>query len=145
MHGKIVRFIFIETRFKSKFIIFLAIIILSLFEIAAIGTFNGKIAEGEARKELIVYIPEMERFLYPGANRPTMITQQSAQPVKINNELFALKGIKELEGRPLALINNDVYQEGDMIKDYRISKITIDSVLLKNIKTGEMKIMRLGF
>ena len=142
MHGKRYRFIFIETQFKPKFIVFLAVIIFSLFEMAALFVLNGKITEGETRKALIVSIPEMERFLYPGSNRLTMITKQTAEPIKIGNELYFLKGIRELEGKPSALINNDVYQEGDMIKDYRVTKITVNSVLFKNIKTNEMRILR---
>lgn len=145
MHGKIYRFIFIETRFRSQFMIFLAIIIFSLFEIAALFALNGKISEGEARKALIVRIPEMEQFLYPGAGRPIIITKQVTEPIKIGNELYLLKGIRELEGKPSALINDDVYQEGDVIKGYRITKITVNSVLFKNIKTNEMKILRFGY
>jgi hypothetical protein len=145
MHGKIYRFIFIETRFKPKFIIFLGLIIVSFFQIATIVVLNERIAEGESRKELIVNIPEMESFLYPSANRRTMINPQPAQPVELAGESCVLKGINESAGKPSALINNDVYQEGDTLKGYRVSKITVDSVLLKNIKTGEMKIIRLGF
>jgi len=144
MHGKIYRFIFIETQFKSQFVTFLAIILFSFLEIAAICVLDGKITEGKARKALIVHIPEMESVLYPGANRPTMITKQAVEPIKIGNELYFLKGIRELEGKPSALINDDVYQEGDRIKDYRIAKITVNSVLFKNVKTDEMKILRFG-
>ncbi|MCK5346634.1 MAG: hypothetical protein KAR20_24660, partial [Candidatus Heimdallarchaeota archaeon] len=122
MHGKIYRFIFIETRFKLQFIAFLAIILVSLVEISTIYVLNRNIAEGEVRKALIVCIAEMESILYPGSNPSTMITKQTIEPVKIGNEFYSLKGVRELEGRPSALINDDVYQQDELIKDYLITK-----------------------
>ncbi len=146
MHGKIYRFILIETVFRSRFAIFLAIIIFSLFQIVAISVINKNIEGGEMRKALIINVPEMEGILYPGGlGRETALSIKPADPIKINGKLYALKGIRELEGGLSALINEDVYQVDDVIQDYRIAKITPDTVLFKHIKTGGMKILRFGF
>ncbi|MCK5180464.1 MAG: hypothetical protein KAR32_13120 [Candidatus Omnitrophica bacterium] len=145
MHGKIYRFIFVESRFEALFMAFFAIVIFSGLEIAAVFVLNTQIKEGEVLKTLIVRIPEMESILYPKARqRPTMIANQAPEPVRIGNNVYILNGIQELNNKPTALINDDVYQEGDLIENYSISKITINSVLLKDLKTDEMKILRLG-
>ncbi|MBN1869270.1 MAG: hypothetical protein JW847_01665 [Candidatus Omnitrophica bacterium] len=144
MHGKIYRYIFIETRAKIYFLAMLGVIIVSIVEAVTICVVNEKIKEGIARKELIVQIPEMEQVLYPTARRPTMITTQAVEPVKIGKSMYILKGIRALDGKLSALINDDVYQEDDIIENHRITKITVDSVLFKDIATNEMKILRLG-
>lgn len=145
MHGKIYRFIFVESRFEALFMAFFTIVIFSGLQIAAVFVLNAQIKEGEVLKTLIVRIPEMESILYPKARRrPTMIANQAPEPVRIGNNVYILNGIQELNNKPTALINDDVYQEGDPIENYHISKITINSVLLKDLKTGEMRILRLG-
>lgn len=144
MHGKMYRFIFIEMRFKAYFFGLLAIVIFSVVEIGAIGFVNAKIAEGNARKELIVRIPEMESVLYPGTIRQTMIKETKAEPITIGGTLYILKGTQNVDGKLFALINNDVYQEGDTVNGYEITRITVASVLFKHQTTDEMKILRLG-
>jgi hypothetical protein len=145
MREKIYRFIFIETQFRPRFFIFLIIAAVALLQIVALVVVHQKIEEGETRKALIVQAPEMESILYPGGGKEMVIGSRPAEPIKIDGKLYALKGVNELDGKLLALINEDVYQEGDTIQDYRIAKITRDSVLFKHIKTGELRILRFGF
>ncbi len=145
MRGKIYRFIFVESRFEALFMTFFAIVLFSGLEIAAVFVLNGGLREAEIRRKLIMRVPEMESVLYPKARRqPTMISNQAPIPVQISGNSYLLKGIQELNNRPAALINNDVYQEGDVIENYIISKIAVNSVLLKQIESGEMKFLRLG-
>ncbi len=145
LREKLYRFIFVETQFRPRFFVFLVVAVVALIQIVVLAFTRGMIAEGEARQALIVRIPEMESVLYPGGSREMVIGSRPAQPIKIDGKNYDLKGIKELDGKLSALINEDVYQEGDAIKDYRIAKITPDSVLFKHVKTGELKIMRFGF
>ena len=144
MRGKIYRFIFVESRFEPLFMAFFAIVLFSGLQIATVFGLNGQIKEGEIRKALVTRVSEMESILYPKATRPTMISNRAPEPVRIGKKVYVLKGIKEHNNRPAVLINDDVYQEGDLIEHYSIIKITVNSVLLKSIKNGEMKILRLG-
>lgn len=145
IHGKVYRFIFVETLFRSRFFIFLVITAVALLEIIALMIINKKINEGEVRKALIGQVSEMESILYPGGSQRSMINTRPAEPIKISGKLYALKGVNQLDGKLSALINEDVYQEGDTINDYRIAKITADSVLFKHIKTDELKVLRFGY
>ena len=141
---KIHRYIFIETRAKYHIAIILALVLMAVAELVTMALINGKIREGEEHKALIVRIPEMESVLYPKASRPTLITKEIVEPIKIGNTMYVLKGTQELNGQLSALINDDVYQVGDIIQGYRITKINTDSVLFKNDATNDMKILRMG-
>ena len=144
MHGKVYRFLFIESLRRSQCIIFLFIFVLIAAEAIALAVLKNKIAQGQTRKALIVRIPEMEDVLYPGGGARIMISQRPVEPIKIGGKSYFLKGVRELDGKPTALINEAVYQVGDMIAQYRVTKITQDSVLFKHIKTGELQILRFG-
>ena len=145
MRGKVYRYILIETSFRSRFFIFLIIAAVAVLEVVALTIIDRRIDEGETRQAMIVQVPEMESILYPGGSKRITIGTRPAEPIKIGRTLYVLKGIKQLGGKPSALINEDVYYVGDTIQDYRVAKITNDSVLFKNVKTGELKILRFGF
>lgn len=144
MRGKLHRFIFVESRFEPTFMIFFILVLISGLQIAGVYYLNGRIKEAESRRTLIELTPMMETVLYPKWSRPAITDSAFSETLEINNASYTLNGIQQLNGRPAALINSDIYQEGDHIAGYRIAKITVNSVLLKHIQSGEMKLLRLG-
>ena len=145
MHEKIYRFLFIETLFKSRFMILAGMMLLMIIEGVTLTTLDAKISESQVRKALADRTMEMEQILYPGTGRTILIDAQSAEPIKIDGKLYTLKGIRKLEDKLSALINEDVYQEGDMIGNYQITRITVNSVLFKSTVTNELRILRFGY
>jgi hypothetical protein len=143
-HGKVYRYIFIENHPRFHVLITMAIGLVAVLEMITLSYIREKIQEGEERKALIVQIPEMESILYPNANRPTLISKEIMEPLTLGKKKYSLKGVQELNGKLSALINEDVYQVGDVLEGYRITRIMVDSVLFKKDSTNDIKMLRLG-
>lgn len=52
-----------------------------------------------------------------------------------------VEGVMQMENKILALIDGDVFEEGQQVRQKTISKITLDSVTLTDIKTGATEIL----
>jgi hypothetical protein len=76
-------------------------------------------------KELVKNLPP------PNANNIPMTNQIKLQSIFIS------------KSESFVIINNTILKEGQQIQDYRIVKIFEDKVEIKNVKTGEIKWLKL--
>lgn len=57
---------------------------------------------------------------------------------------IVLTGTTMMGSRTVALINNRIFEQGEIVHDQEIINITIDSVELKNTNTGKIKTLQVG-
>ena len=79
-------------------------------------------------------------------NRQTAIPQTSpwfekVSRLKTQNHSLQLSGILTMNNRRVALINNEIYEQGEMIKNMQIKEIAADHVVL--LKDGQTSILKL--
>ena len=89
---------------------------------------ESHVKQVQVKKELVKNIKEMEaRIKQKTGNAPGTKAADG----------YHLQGTVVQSGIPQALINGNVYSQGDMIDDYTIVEITANSALLKNKNTNE--------
>jgi|GEM_PF-6937268 len=64
-------------------------------------------------------------------------------PPNANTDQIKLQSIFISKSESFVIINNNILKEGQQIQDYKIVKIFEDKVKLRNIKTGEIKWLKL--
>ena len=55
----------------------------------------------------------------------------------VNPTTLKIEGVLYQHEKPLALIDNDIYQEGDTVGNYKLIKISLTSLVFLNLRTNE--------
>ncbi len=66
----------------------------------------------------------------PVAAPPVAPATAVIRPIRPNKNAMTLNGIMKIENKWMALINDEIYEEGDYIKNKRIDKISSEGVTL---------------
>ena len=66
-----------------------------------------------------------------------------APELKNTNDGYILEGIIYNPSKPFAIINGKMFEAGGRIGDFEVAEITPDTVLLKNLKDGTSRTIRL--
>ena len=110
---------FQEAEIKTKVIAIIVLLIIIVVEISVIHNRN--------------------RFLVELLNKPKEVVKEVPAPRMLVKEELILQGTTARGGIPYALINDEIYTEGDMLEGYKIIEITMESTILKNVRTNELK------
>jgi len=124
LENKYTRFFLLEPHFKKRLIWLCLLVVFIGLEVYA-GRFLSR--RQEQLKERKVFVEKMARL-----EKEFLAGKKREARRQDRGEDFLLQGISEQQGVPLALINDDIYNEGDMIHDYRVSQIEPNAVVLKN-------------
>jgi hypothetical protein len=89
------------------------------------------------KKEMILRIPEMEKIQRLRMEAVEKKAQEKQKPL-------TLEGVFSDKGMRYALINGDIYKEGDALTGYRITNIQGASVVLENTLTKESITLQLN-
>lgn len=78
-----------------------------------------------------------KRNVPPAAAQPAPVAAPAAapqtaviRPIRPNKNAMTLNGIMQIENKWMALINDEIYEEGDYIKNKKIDKISSEGVTL---------------
>lgn len=108
-----------------------------LFWMKAVAAIAGFLVLGAA---LYFFLPKFSqttvRLYRPAETRPNV---RSAVP----DFKFLLEGIIYNPSKPFAIIDGKMYEVGGRFGDFEVVKITPDTILLKNLKDGTSRSVRL--
>ena len=134
--NKYFRILLVEPQYRVKVGLFCILSLVVFSEVLILAHGNKQLDKLMAEKMLVMRIDAMERALsfsdVRAANR--LMTKTAA-----GEPQYRLRGITISNGVPYAIIDKLVYAEGDIIGEYRIVKITRDSVLLENKSANKMR------
>ena len=87
-------------------------------------------------RELIDRIPEMEQTLRLHlSSRKVSSLPKSFRP----KEELIFYGTTIKDGVAHAIINNEIFTTGDQVQSYVIESLSLNTVVLRHVKTGEVK------
>ena len=137
--NKYVRPLVMDAPFRWRFAAVVGLSFALIFQMVLLGKSQDAFRQAQKQKELVALIPEMKNTL-----RLRMVRIPSAQSQSSDSTLAApeiiLEGVTERgEGVFYALINGEVYKEGDVIGGYTVEEIEKDSAVLRNTQTHEIK------
>lgn len=142
MNNKYLRFLLLDHTIRIRVAIFLALWILISFQGGTLKTQGKELSRIKTEKELVLKIPNMEKTIKAHTIIATEMaapgdgTQSGEQIVKVE---FILKGMTIKNGIPYALIDENIYKEGDTLGEYAIMKISRAGVVMQNNLTQEIK------
>jgi len=91
-------------------------------------------------KQLVSQIPKLKKQIEVEAALDNTKYPQELRKEKIE---FVLKGIFLSNNSYCALINDKIYQKGGKCQDFYVSDINLESVILKNDSSGDVKTLRI--
>ena len=144
MVNKFLNFLTTETGFMLRLIL---IVVISGGLIGLKNVQKGRQKEFiriQTERNLVKQIPDME-------NQIRAFSVQLLQPYQVSSgdlltvKNYLLKGTTIKDGLPVALIDEQIYNEGDRLGRYQIVKISEGNVTLEDIETKETKQLFLPF
>ncbi len=136
MPNKFIRFFILESQFRFKFIILIIAVMIMALQFKTNQLQKKQLRQIKMEQALVMRIPEMERIIQANTVRTMAETRPKVQVTKVE---FVLEGIRIQDGTSYALIDGIICEEGDVLGDYIVVKITRDSVILEDKSTQEVK------
>ena len=129
---KYLTFFFRDQRFLPHFVILAALsgALVFLHQYAVKQRQSLKILEKE--RDLVLKIDEMKNKIHA-----KMMVQEDVQKPNLNSSPIKVEGMIYKNKQAFALINNVIYKEGDTFGDYKVVKISKNSLILLNSLTHE--------
>ncbi len=130
--NKLFRFFVFEMSGRTRLIIGLVLLGLIAAEVVVLGKQAQVLQKVESQKALVMRMPEMQAQLEILRNKNTEIPL--APRVELN---WKLSGTITQTKKPLAFINEQVYEVGSEIEGHKILFIGREMILIKNLATQE--------
>ena len=118
-----------ENNFLVRIVLILILLAIIALEFPAERKQSQLYSKFKKEKDLIARIPEMEQMV-----RVNFLTPESA--VKV---VYDLQGTSIKNGVPYALIDGNIFKQGDRIGPFEITEITARIVRFQNPLTQEVK------
>ena len=133
--NKYLRFILKDPDCRLRIIIFAIALFMIYSQLGVQKSLKAELGAIKAKKDMVASIPKMEETIR--AN--TIITEIAHPQPQIAKVEFVLLGMTIKEGVPYALIDENIYKEGDTLGDYTVVRISRGGVVLENKLKQETK------
>ena len=137
MHRKLARFLIIESSFRLQLLAFVLVGMVTYFQLKVMEVQKIQLNDINDRIELVMQIPDMQELIRKKSAEA--IAAEIPQEVKIPDNEFTLQGTSVEKKISYAVIDGEIYKEGDSINDYTVVKIARNSVVLENKLTNAAK------
>ena len=133
--NKLFRFLLREPQLIWRWVVLAASVAFVVFLLPLIPKQEKKLKEVKAERALIQQLPDMEDIL----NSPNVKAQMEAKLRHTNSANFVLNGLSVQNGVNYAVIDGNIYKEGDSVGDYTLAGITAKFILLQDKFTQETR------
>ena len=130
--NKKLTFFFRDQRFLRHLVILAALSGVSVFLHQYALKQRQSLKTLEKERALVLKIDEMKNKIYA----KTMVQDDGRRP-NLNSSQVKVEGMIYKNRQAFALINSTIYKEGDTFGDYKVVKITKNSLILLNSRTHE--------
>ena len=125
------RFFVLDSQFRLRVMVFIGLLILVGWQKHIIKVGETEFRQVKLNKDLVSRIPEMQSTLKGRYAKRNIMIPQAIE--------LHLKGITRKKDIYYALIDGEIHMIGDSIKDYKITNITKEVVILENQTTHAVK------
>ena len=134
MGNKFTRFVVTDIQFRIRLILLGILVVVIILGATYMRYQSRRLKEVKLQEMLVTQIAQMQNIV---SSRAKPKVEQA-----VTKDYF-LQGLTEQDGVYVALINDNIYSEGDTVGDYVIAKIGVNAVVLTHKKTNAEKVLML--